>query len=491
MRSSGILMHISSLPSPYGIGTLGKEAYEFVDFLKRAKQTYWQILPINQTSYGDSPYQSFSGYAGNPYFIDLTMLCEKGYLENGVCELYNWGDNETKVDYATMYQSRYELLHIVFENFMEEIPDEFEIFCWEQREWLEDYALFMALKDAHNGQRWQLWEEPLKFREENALEDARAKYSAEILFWKMTQYFFFEQWHKLKSYANRQGIQIVGDVPIYVAADSVDVWKEPEQFYLDEDRKMIEVAGCPPDAFCEDGQLWGNPLFNWDVMKEDGYQWWTRRIAYVSQLYDVVRIDHFRGFESYYAIPYGEKTAKNGHWRKGPGLDLFQCLKEKLGALHIIVEDLGYLTDEVADMVKGSGFPGMKVLQFAFDIRETSNYLPHTYDRHCVVYTGTHDNDTLLGWVENAPEESVEYAKEYLRLDSTEGYNWGMMKAVWASVGDTAFVTMQDLLNLGSEARMNTPSTLGRNWLWRATKEQISDELAERIAENMNLYARI
>lgn len=491
MRSSGILMHISSLPAPYGIGTLGEEAYYFVDFLSRAKQTYWQILPINQTSYGDSPYQSFSGFAGNPYFIDLTILCKKGYLEDGVCELYDWGESETHVDYAVMYQSRYEVLRIAFDHFVHHIPDDFDSFCDEQQEWLDDYALFMALKDAHNGAPWTQWEEPLKMREEEAVRKAKEHYGTDILFWKMTQYFFFQQWRGLKSYANENGIQIVGDVPIYVAADSVDVWKNPEQFYLDKERNLIDVAGCPPDAFCADGQLWGNPLFNWDVMKQDDYAWWTKRIQYVSSLYDVVRIDHFRGFESYYAIPASHTTARDGEWRKGPGIELFKRLEQKLGHLNIIVEDLGYLTREVEDMVRESGYPGMKVLQFAFDTRESNNYLPHTYDKHCVVYTGTHDNDTLVGWFENAPEDCVTFAKEYLRLHKTEGYHWGAMKAAWASVGDTVFVTMQDLLGLGSEARMNTPSTLGGNWQWRATKNQITDDLAEKIAQNMVLYSRI
>lgn len=491
MRSSGILMHISSLPSPYGIGTLGEEAYHFVDFLKQAKQTYWQILPVNQTSFGDSPYQSFSGFAGNPYFIDLNFLCENGYLEDGVCDLYDWGDDETQVDYGTMYQSRYEVLHIAFENFIEHIPKDFASFCEEQKDWLEDYALFMALKETHDGKPWIEWEEPLKKREEEAIKKAKEACAVDMQFWKMTQYFFFQQWNKLKAYANKNGIQIVGDVPIYVAADSVDVWTNPEQFYLDENRNMIDVAGCPPDAFCADGQLWGNPLFNWDVMKVDDYAWWTKRIAYIVTLYDVVRIDHFRGFESYYAIPAKDKTARNGEWRKGPGIELFKRMEEKLGKLNIIVEDLGYLTEDVIQMVKDSGYPGMKVLQFAFDSRESNNYLPHTYERNCVVYTGTHDNDTILGWFEHAPKDSVQFAKDYLRLQESEGYHWGMMKAVWASVGDTVFVTMQDLLGLGSEARMNTPSTLGCNWKWRITKGQITSELADKIAENMTLYARI
>lgn len=490
MRSSGILMHISSLPSPYGIGTLGEEAYRFVDFLKKARQSYWQILPINQTSYGDSPYQSFSGFAGNPYFIDLDMLCEEGLLTKEQCNSYDWGDDIHNIEYGTLYKNRYQLLRAVFSCFMEKMPADFSSFCEEQKDWLSDYALFMALKDAHNGIEWQKWEEDLKKRNPETIQAAEETYKEDIAFWKMTQYLFFQQWNRLKAYANENGIQMIGDVPIYVASDSADVWVNPTQFYLDEELNMIDVAGCPPDAFTEDGQLWGNPLFSWETMKKDDYAWWTKRIAYVSKLYDVVRIDHFRGFESYYAIPAKEKTAKNGEWRKGPGMELFHRLKEKLGEINIIVEDLGFLTDEVHALVKDSGYPGMKVIQFAFDSREDGDYLPHNYEKHCVVYTGTHDNDTILGWMNTAPKESVQFAREYLNLREEDALNWGMMRAVWSSVGDMAIVTMQDLLDLGSEARMNVPSTLGCNWKWRAEKGQITDELAEKIAKYMVLYAR-
>lgn len=490
MRSSAILMHISSLPSPYGIGTLGKEAFKFVDFLKKSGQTYWQILPINQTSYGDSPYQSFSAFAGNPYFIDLDLLCQDGYITKEDCLSYEWGADQTNVDYALLYENRYKLLRTVFSSFQMNTPEAFHTFCEEEKDWLCDYALFMALKDAHDGIEWQKWEDELRKRDPETIQKAMETYKEEIAFWKMLQFLFFQQWNNVKAYANENGIQIIGDVPIYVAADSADVWVNPSQFYLDEDLNMIDVAGCPPDAFSEDGQLWGNPLFDWDTMKEDDYSWWTKRVAYVSKLYDVVRIDHFRGFESYYAIPAGDDNAKNGEWRKGPGIELFERLQAKLGQLNIIVEDLGFLTDDVINMVKASGYPGMKVIQFAFDSREDGDYLPHNYERHCVVYTGTHDNDTILGWFDTAPKESVEFAIDYLHLDEEEGYNWGMMRAVWASVGNLAVVTMQDLLDLGSEARMNIPSTLGRNWKWRAEQGKITDELAEKIAKYMKLYAR-
>ena len=484
-------MHISSLPSPYGIGTMGKEARKFADFLEKAGQKYWQILPICPTSYGDSPYQSFSSFAGNPYFIDLETLCKEKLLKRSECESFPWGENPHYVDYGVMYQSRYQLLRLAFNRFKKDIPDEFYTFCKKEAEWLEEYALFMALKDAHGGVAWFEWEDELRLRKPEALEAARREYADNILFYKMLQYLFYKQWWSLKEYVNGKGIEIVGDVPIYVAGDSADVWANPSQFYLDENLNPIDVAGCPPDAFSADGQLWGNPLFRWDEMKKDNYEWWTKRIKAVSKLYDVVRIDHFRGFDSYYAIPAKDTTAKNGEWRQGPGMDLFKTLKRRLGKLNIIVEDLGFLTPSVLKLVADSGFPGMKVVQFAFDSREGSNYLPHTYPTNCVVYTGTHDNDTIMGWMKTAPKASVKFAKEYLNLTKEEGYNWGMMRGAWGSVADTAIVTMQDIIGAGSEARMNTPSTLGGNWEWRATSDQIDNKLAKRVYKYMEMYGRL
>ena len=484
-------MHISSLPSPYGIGTMGKEARKFADFLEKAGQKYWQILPICPTSYGDSPYQSFSSFAGNPYFIDLETLCKEKLLKKSECESFPWGENPHYVDYGVMYQSRYQLLRLAFNRFKKDIPDEFYTFCKKEAEWLEEYALFMALKDAHGGVAWFEWEDELRLRKPEALEAARREYADNILFYKMLQYLFYKQWWSLKEYVNGKGIEIVGDVPIYVAGDSADVWANPSQFYLDENLNPIDVAGCPPDAFSADGQLWGNPLFRWDVMKKDNYEWWTKRIKAVSKLYDVVRIDHFRGFDSYYAIPAKDTTAKNGEWRQGPGMDLFKTLKRRLGKLNIIVEDLGFLTPSVLKLVADSGFPGMKVVQFAFDSREGSNYLPHTYPTNCVVYTGTHDNDTIMGWMKTAPKASVKFAKEYLNLTKEEGYNWGMMRGAWGSVADIAIVTMQDIIGAGSEARMNTPSTLGGNWEWRATSDQIDNKLAKRVYKYMEMYGRL
>lgn len=491
MRTSGVLMPISSIPSPYGIGTMGKQARKFVDFLVKGGQKYWQILPICPTSYGDSPYQSFSSFAGNPYFIDLEYLCKDKLLTKKECESFQWGSNPKYVDYVIMYESRYALLRKVYARFTKKEPQDFEKFCENEKQWLDDYALFMALKDANGGQAWSNWDKSLRLREKKAMEEATEKYSEEIRFYKMLQYLFYQQWNALKTYANEAGIEIIGDVPIYVAGDSADVWANPDQFYLDENLEPIEVAGCPPDAFSDDGQLWGNPLFRWDVMKKDGYTWWTRRIKAMSELYDIIRIDHFRGFDSFYAIPAKDDTAKNGQWKQGPGMDLFCELEKKLGKLPIIVEDLGFLTPSVHKLLKDSGFPGMKVIQFAFDSREESDYLPHTYTNHCVVYTGTHDNDTVMGWMKTAPKASVKYAKEYLNLTKEEGYNWGMMRAAWSSVADMAIVPMQDILGLGSEARINTPSTLGNNWKWRATPEQIDVKVAKKLYHYMQMYGRV
>jgi 4-alpha-glucanotransferase len=390
-----------------------------------------------------------------------------------------------------MYTSRYPLLKRAYARFLKNEPEDFAQFCEKEAAWLEDYALFMALKDANGGAAWFSWEKDLKTRQPEALEKARKDYATDINFYRMLQYLFYKQWWELKAYVNEAGIEIIGDVPIYVAGDSADVWANPEQFYLDKNLNPIDVAGCPPDAFSADGQLWGNPLFRWDVMKKDGYAWWTARIAAMSKLYDIVRIDHFRGFDSYYAIPGKDTTARNGKWKKGPGMNLFRALEKNLGKLNIIVEDLGFLTPSVHKLLKDSGFPGMKVIQFAFDSREGSNYLPHTYTEHCVVYTGTHDNDTVMGWFETAPKASVKFAKEYLNLTEEEGYNWGMMRGAWSSVAKLAIVPMQDLLGVGSEARMNTPSTLGGNWEWRMTSGQITKELIKRLRVYMQMYGRL
>ena len=490
MRTSGILMPIFSLPSPYGIGTMGQDAYDFVDFLEKAGQTYWQILPLNPTNYGDSPYQSFSSYAGNPYFIDPDMLIQEGLLTKADVESYDFGGDNDKIDYGKLYENRILMLKTAFERF---IPNEaYSVFIQENAYWLEDYALFMALKNAHNDISWQEWDNSLRVRDAAAIEKIKAAYQKEIELYRFIQYKFSEQWYRLKNYANSKGVYIIGDIPIYVAYDSADVWSDPKQFMLDDTLMPTRVAGCPPDAFSADGQLWGNPLYNWKAMKRDGFTWWKNRLGYALKLYDLIRIDHFRGFESFYAIPYGDDTAKNGKWLKGPDMALFRELKKAFGDdLPIIAEDLGFLTPQVLKMLKLSGFPGMKVLQFAFTPDEDSDYLPHNFNKNCVVYTGTHDNDTIIGWSENSDEDSVKMAKDYLRAGDREGFNWTMIKAAMASVADICILMMPDFMGLGSEARINTPSTVGGNWQWRIDKACLNDWLAGIIYDNTARYFRL
>lgn len=482
-------MHISSLWSKGGIGTFGKEAFEFVDFLEKSGQSFWQILPLGPTSYGDSPYQSFSAFAGNPYFIDLEKLTEQGLLEHQDWCYVNWGEDETKVDYEKLYNNRYICLKKAFSNFIEN--KEYKAFCKENAFWLDDYSLFMTLKNANGGKTFLEWENALRTREKGAIKKAKETFADEISFQKFMQFEFFCQWTELKSYANSKGIKIIGDLPIYVAFDSSDLWANKECFSLNEDYTPKEVAGVPPDAFSEDGQLWGNPLYDWQFMKQNDFSWWKQRIAHAFKLFDTVRIDHFRGFASYYCIPYGDKNAKNGKWRKGPGTAFFKAMKEHFGELSIIAEDLGFLTADVKKLLKSTGFPGMKILQFAFDSREDSDYLPHNYDKNCVVYVGTHDNDTVMGWFENCKAEDIDYCKNYLRLSGEEGYNWGIIKAAMATTADTCIITMQDVLGLGSEARMNTPSTLGNNWKWRIKGECINDWLAGIIYNCTDIYRRL
>ncbi len=464
-------MHLSSLASPYGIGTMGNAAREFVDFLKESDQSYWQLLPICPTGYGDSPYQSYSTFAGNPYFIDLDELEQKGLLEKKDFEEVDWGNDLERVNYGILYEKRYPILRKAAQKFLENPPREFVLFCEKNAFWLKDYARFMAHKDWSNGAAYNEWS---------------------IQFWEAVQYLFFEQWNSLKKYANAQGISIIGDLPIYVSYDSVDVWAHPELFQLDDEKVPKEVAGCPPDGFSEDGQLWGNPLFDWEYMEQTGYAWWIQRIQYLCEVYDVLRIDHFRGFAGYYAIPYGEKTAKNGRWREGPGMKLFYAVEQAIGKQNIIAEDLGHITDDVRRLLKESGFPGMKVLQFAFDSRDESGteYLPQNFGEHCVAYTGTHDNNTILGWLEEAAEEDVAYAKKYLKVEKEELLNWDMMDALWESKAELTIVTAQDLLDLRGDARMNRPSTLGGNWQWRALPGAFKRELARKLRKRMEQYDR-
>lgn len=488
MRKSGILLHISSLPSNYGIGTMGKEAYKFVDFLKKAKQTCWQILPIGPTSYGDSPYQSFSTNAGNPYFIDLDILCEEGLLKKSDYSKIKWGTDAKKVDYEKIYNNRFRVLRKAFDRFKTGDLTDFNEFLLKNEKWISNYALFMSIKDSYNGKSWLEWDEKLRKRDSHALWEFKSTHEDEVLFWEFLQFKFFEQWNKLKNYANENGISIIGDIPIYVALDSAEVWVYPDLFELDEELVPTAVAGCPPDAFSATGQLWGNPLYDWEAHKKFNYNWWIDRINAATTLYDIVRIDHFRGFEGYYSIPYGDETAENGEWRKGPGMDLFDTIKKELGDLPIIAEDLGFLTEDVHKLLKNSGFPGMKVLEFAFDPREESNYLPHNYNQNSVVYVGTHDNNTVKGWIDELDKDTLAFCKKY--LDTDDDLVWKMIKTAMASVSETAVIQMQDYLELDKDARMNIPSTSGGNWQWRMGKRDATNKLAEKIAAITSTYGR-
>ena len=493
MRTSGILMPVTSLPSPWGIGTLGAEARAFVDFLARAGVGVWQVLPIGPTGFGDSPYQSFSSYAGNPYLIDLDDLSSEGLLGRAEYAHLDWGEDPGRVDYGLIYRKRFAVLRHAVRRLL--VTDSVSFLAFSEREhaWLDDYALFMALKEAHGGRAWGTWEDDLKHRAPLALAAARSELNDEVLFWKGVQCLFFRQWDRLRAHAHAAGVEIMGDLPIYVAEDSADVWAHPDQFQLDGDLAPIEIAGCPPDGFSVTGQLWGNPLFAWDRMRQDGYRWWGDRIAFQLKLYDILRIDHFRGFDSYFAIPAGAETAAGGRWRKGPGMELFDALQKRLGTCRIVAEDLGFLTPSVRELLERTGFPGMKVLEFAFDSRDGGDdaYLPYAYPRNSIAYIGTHDNDTALGWLKSAPRADAALAREYLGLREGCEENWGMMRAIWASASNLAVVQMQDLLGLGSEARMNVPSTVGSNWTWRALPGFTDGGLAERLRHQLELFRRV
>ncbi len=495
-RSAGVIMHIASLPGKFGIGTFGKEAYEYVDFLEKAGLHYWQILPLGQTGYGDSPYQSFSAFAGNPYFIDFDLLAEDGLLKKEEYINENYGDNKEYIDYGLLFQVKYNVLKIAYNNFKNKKPaklvKEFEKFMIENKSWLDDYALYMATKNHFGLVSWQEWDEDIKKREPKAIEKYTELLSDDINYWSFIQFLFFKQWYALKEYVNSKNIKVIGDIPIYVAEDSADVWSDIEGYLFDKETvKPTGVAGCPPDAFSETGQLWGNPIYDWEYMDKEGYSWWIKRVSESLKLYDVVRIDHFRGFESFWQIPYGDDTAINGEWVKGPGIKLFNAIKKALGEIDVIAEDLGFLTDEVVQFLEETKFPGMKVLQFGFDAREESDYLPHTYSNNCIAYTATHDNDTFRGWFDTTgPKSDVEYCKEYLGLSEAEGYNWGFIRGAWSSVANTSIALMQDFMDRGAETRVNIPSTLGNNWKWRAVEGSYDDELAAKIYKYTKMYGR-
>ena len=491
-RSSGILLHPTSLPGRFGIGDLGENAYKFVDMLADCKQQLWQMCPLGPTGYGDSPYQCFSAFAGNPLLINLESLEKSGLLSHSDFMVHAPFDDHS-VDYGRVIQIKFALLKKAHQNFLtgasSEQKQKYETFCEKEQEWLEDYALFMALKEYHHGTVWNTWEKSLVQRLAKTLASWRKRLSNQICYQKFIQYFFFEQWHALKAYANSKGIKIVGDIPIFVAYDSADAWSHPDVFFFDEEGNPTFVAGVPPDYFSKTGQLWGNPLYRWDVMKQHGYTWWISRLAKTFELVDIARLDHFRGFAKYWQVPAGETTAIKGTWEPGPGEALFHTIENALGKLPIIAEDLGVITPDVVALRETFEFPGMKILQFAFDSREDNDYLPHTYEKNCVVYTGTHDNDTTLGWYQKCPPEDQHQVRVYLQIHG-DNICWDFIRTAWASVADIAVAPLQDVLCLNSDARMNTPATSGQNWKWRFTWNMIPQYALDRLKMFTQVYGR-
>ena len=486
MRASGILLPVFSLPGPYGIGTLGCEAYRFVDFLAGAKQTFWQILPIGPTGYGDSPYQSFSAFAGNPYFIDFDLLVQQGFLDKA--ELPPPQPVEP-IQYGTLYTDRPPLLARAAERLLSSPTPEYQRFCTEQASWLEDYALFMAIKEEQGQAGLADWPDALRCRHPDTIAAARERLSSRCDYYRAVQFFFYHQWTALKAYANGKGIRLIGDIPIYVSPDSSDLWTRPELFQTDGQVHLTRVAGCPPDSFAANGQLWGNPLYDWPRHAAEDFAWWKQRMRHATSIYDLVRIDHFRGFESYFSIPAGNTTAHGGEWVKGPGLAFIDAMHQAVGRDAVIAEDLGYLTDEVKALLAASGCPGMKIMQFAFDSREPGNYLPYTYTANSVVYTGTHDNITTQGWQQTASPADIDYACRYLRC-TPDGLTDAMICACLSSVSALSVIPMADWLHLGPEARINTPSTQGGNWQWRLDAGALTETLAQTIAGLTCLYDR-
>lgn len=485
MRKAGILLHISSLPSDYGIGTIGKEAFEFVDFLKKSEQRIWQVLPLNPTDFNNSPYQGSSVFAGNPLLVDINLLRQDGLIfGEDLCDIY-YGNNPEKVDFDAIKGYKHSLLKKAFSRFQK--STEYFLFETQNDLWLPDYSLYMALKDHFDGKPWFYWDDELKKRDKHALERYTDMLWESIEYYRFEQFVFFNQWHNLKKYANGNKIEIIGDIPIYVALDSADVWANQNLFLLDENHQPSAVAGCPPDLFSKDGQKWCNPLYNWKNIKQTGFIWWINRLSMSLKLYDIVRLDHFRGFESYYSVPADSKTARDGHWEKGPGMALFNAIKKHLPSAKIIAEDLGHLTPEVYKLLDESGFPGMKVLQFAFDPYRDNPYLPYNYPKNCVVYTGTHDNDTTKNWFQN--ERNKEFIRDYLNVAEDEWVGVGMVRTALASRADTAIIPIQDYLGYGE--RMNTPGTVSPdNWSYRIKKDALNDGLVYHISHLTRLYKR-
>ncbi len=493
-RQSGVLMHISSLPGKYGIGSFGQSAYDFVDFLVRTKQRYWQILPLGTTSYGDSPYQSFSAFAGNTYFIDFDILIEEGLLDEADVKGADFGDDPRKVDYAKIFDARRPIMEKAVARFLkaDDLSD-YESFVEQNAAWLEVFAEYMAIKEHFDNLAWTEWPDgAIRRREAASLASYREKLADKLTYHRVTQYLFFKQWLRLKAYANEHHIEIVGDMPIYVAADSADVWAQPHFFKTDAVGKPTCVAGCPPDEFSETGQLWGNPIYDWEAMDKDGYAWWIERLRESFKIYDIVRIDHFRGFESYWEVPADSETSATGKWVKGPDYKLFAAVKEALGDLNIIAEDLGFMTDEVIELRERTGFPGMKILQFAFNPDDESIDSPHLAPNNSVMYTGTHDNNTVLGWYKDEIDDATrQYMAQYTNRKEYETVPHAMLRTIFASVSFMAIATMQDLLELDSAARMNYPSTIGGNWTWRMTAEELNPIVEGELYSLTKTYRRM
>ncbi|TMQ34341.1 MAG: 4-alpha-glucanotransferase [Planctomycetota bacterium] len=490
-RSAGIILHPTSLPGPYGIGDLGPAAYAWTDTLARARITWWQVLPLGPTGFGDSPYQSFSAFAGNPYLVSPDALIQDGLLARSDVDGVSFPADH--VNYGPVIQFKVKILARAWENFQAGhapgLRQQVEAFAARNASWLDDFALYMALKDAHGGASWQSWPRELVVRQPAALKRAQQDLATALGLHKFRQFLFFRQWQALKQYANSKGIKLIGDVPIFVASDSADVWHNPELFFLDERRQPTVVAGVPPDYFSATGQLWGNPLYNWEALRKTGYAWWVARMRATLELIDLVRLDHFRGFEAYWEVPAGRPTAQEGRWVKGPGADLFETLRARLGGLPLLAEDLGLITEEVEALRAKLRLPGMRVLQFAFGGATEDRFLPHNYERNTVVYTGTHDNDTTVGWYNALQEHERRFLRRYLGKDSHE-VAWDLIRVAWSSVADYALAPLQDVVSLGTEARMNFPGRPSGNWSWRFTPQMLSQGVLDRLADLTEVYWR-
>lgn len=490
MRKCGILLSVSSLPSKYGIGTLGKSAYSFIDFLVRSGQTFWQILPLSPVSFGNSPYQSFSAFAFNPYYIDIQELIKDGLLTSEECSAFDFGNDERCVDYKALYNNRPQLLKKAAKRF-DVSNEDYLKFCRDNEFWLSDYAFFMAYKEKNSMLPLKKFDAAVKRREPRAMELFSFENGELLQFYKITQYLFYRQWINLRKYANDNGVQIIGDIPIYVSEDSCDVWSYPELFSVDGELNTVLAAGCPPDEFSKGGQLWGNPVYNWPEHEWTGYDWWLKRMKQAYEMFDVTRIDHFRGFYSYYAVASESETAENGEWIDANGEAFMAALKKEIPDMKIIAEDLGFITPEIRSRMESSGFPGMKIIQFGFDSDGENEHLPHNFERNSVVYTGTHDNSTAIGWLASSSRREVEFALDYFDVGSVTRLPSAFIRGALSSVSDIAIIPMQDYLRQGDASRMNVPSTIGNNWTYRITHGDMNSNLADKLFRQATVYSRL